>query len=401
MTHTQRERERGSGCIKKRGAMDRPKKTLGVAGKRKTDRRAKTAKKNSSAPPAAARQLRRRDFNFNRNAHGARADRGAGDLRGPVVTHSGGDASRDSANDRRCVAFKNRDEGRVQKTTKHNPQRGSGAAGDNRNSGAATQRPSGASSAAQRRKVLRAKGDDAVLDHFRTKLSASTFRLLNEQIYSSTVAFAAQLLRDPSTYADYHNGYRQQLEQWPMKPTQVILDALLGDKRGRFLANKSKSMPGYIPTSWVIADMGCGDAQIAQSLRPKGYTVHSFDFCAVNEHVTVANAASVPLEKNSVDICIFSLSLMSTDYIKCLYEAFRVLKPRRLLKIVEVRSRIPHPRRFSDLVESIGFRLDYQDTVGDYFVAFDFLKCDGQEEANRELRHDPEEVLVASLYKKR
>ncbi|KEG12251.1 putative methyltransferase [Trypanosoma grayi] len=322
-------------------------------------------------------------------------------LKGPVVSHTSGDASRDSANDRRHIPFKNKHEERAYKKEKRIPRYAPSPAGEGPGHGPSAQRPRSASSAAQRRAILKVKNDDDVLEHFRTKLSASTFRLLNEQIYNSTVAFASQLLRDPSTYADYHNGYRQQLHQWPMKPTQVIVEALLGDRRGRFLANKAKSMPGYIPTSWVIADMGCGDAQIAQALQPKGYTVHSFDFCAVNEHVTVANAANVPLESNSVDICIFSLSLMSTDYVECLYEAFRVLKPKRLLKIVEVRSRIPYPRRFSDLVESIGFELDYSDTVGDYFVSYDFLKRDGQVKANRQLRCDPQEVLVASLYKKR
>ncbi|RNF23174.1 putative methyltransferase [Trypanosoma conorhini] len=324
-------------------------------------------------------------------------------LKGPVVAHASGNASRDSANDRQQIPFKSKLEERAYKRAKRIPRyapapggNGSGGSGS-----AVAKRPSGASSAAQRRAILRAKGDDAVLEHFRTKLSSSTFRLLNEQIYNSTVAFASQLLRDPSTYADYHNGYRQQLEQWPLKPSQVIVEALLGDRRGRFLANKAKSMPGYIPTSWVIADMGCGDAQVAQAMRPKGYTVHSFDFCAVNEYVTVANATSVPLDDNSVDICIFSLSLMSTDYVECLYEAFRVLKPKRLLKIVEVRSRIPHPKRFSELVENIGFDLDYHDTVGDYFVAYDFLKREGQTKANRGVKYDPQEVLVASLYKKR
>nr|CCC89299.1 unnamed protein product [Trypanosoma congolense IL3000] len=160
-------------------------------------------------------------------------------------------------------------------------------------------------------------------------------------------------------------------------------------------------MPGHIPPSWVIADMGCGDALIAQTLKPKGYTVHSFDLHAVNEHVTVANIARVPLEKNSVDICVFSLSLMSTDYIKCLYEAFRILKPKRLLKIVEVRSRVPNPGRFAKLVENIGFSLDFHDTVGDYFVAYDFIKVGGQSHPNREQIYDPQEVLVPSLYKKR
>ncbi|CAD2215274.1 ribosomal rRNA-processing protein 8 [Angomonas deanei] len=186
-----------------------------------------------------------------------------------------------------------------------------------------------------------------------------------------------------------------------MNPNKIIVEALTGDRRGKFLGNKGKTMPGHIPQTWVVADMGCGEAQIAAELQPKGYTVHSFDFCALNDRVTVADATNVPLEDASVDICVFSLSLMATDYEKSLFEAFRILKPNRLLKIVEVRSRIPHPRRFAEMVESIGFTLDYQDVAGDYFVVFDFTKNEKQAVANRELSQEPGEVLLPSLYKKR
>ncbi|CAJ16052.1 ribosomal RNA-processing protein 8, putative [Trypanosoma equiperdum] len=365
----------------------------GIFGDPRKKGRTATDKYSKKEPPQSK--------NRTETSSAAKVSKKAGALYGPVVVHSSGCASRDSANDRRGIPFKNKHEEREYKKAKHIPKYAPNPTGGKGENGEPTPRPSGASSAAQRRAIRRVRDDDSVLEHFRTKLSASTFRLLNEQIYNSPISSVAELLRDPSTYADYHNGYRQQIQQWPIKPYDVILQALLEDRRGRFVANKAKSMPGYIPSSWVIADMGCGDAQVAQALCPKGYTVHSFDLHAMNEYVTVANIAHVPLEKKSVDICIFSLSLMSTDYIKCLYEAFRILKPKRLLKIVEVRSRVPHPRRFAELVEGIGFTLDYHDTVGDYFVAYDFIKLDGQESANQHPKYDPQEVLVPSLYKKR
>uniref|UniRef100_A0A0A9W4T6 Ribosomal RNA-processing protein 8 n=1 Tax=Lygus hesperus TaxID=30085 RepID=A0A0A9W4T6_LYGHE len=147
--------------------------------------------------------------------------------------------------------------------------------------------------------------------------------------------------------------------------------------------------------------MGCGDAQIARALTPKGYTVHSFDLTAVNQFVTVANIAAVPLPAESVDVCVFSLSLMATDYEQSLFESFRVLKPHRLLKIIDVRSRLPFPNKFAEMVCDIGFMLDFTDVVGDYFVAFDFIKKDGMTEANKNLRHVPGQMLVPSMYKKR
>ncbi|CCW67210.1 unnamed protein product [Phytomonas sp. Hart1] len=356
-------------------------------------------------------------------------------LKGPVVSYGEGPSVtgvRDSANNRRNVPFRNKFEERQYRkkhpqpnpahagrdgaggnanrpTRASDPKRARGEAGGARppqgstptnGSASARKGSANASSAAQRRRVIRHKADDDLLDHFRQQLNASTFRLLNEQIYGAPTAFAGQLLRDSETFRDYHTGYRQQLAQWPINPNHLILEALLGDRRGRFLLNRGKCMPGTIPSSWVVADMGCGEAELAAKLQTKGYTVHSFDFCALNEMVTIADTTKVPLASNSVDVCVFSLSLMATDYENNLFEAFRILKSNRLLKVVEVRSRIPSAKRFAEMVESIGFTLDFQDVVGDYFVAFDFLKGN-QEEANQNLSHIPSEVLLPSLYKKR
>ncbi|KAG5506413.1 hypothetical protein JKF63_05916 [Porcisia hertigi] len=318
-------------------------------------------------------------------------------LKGPVVKHGDFMASRDSANNRKNVPFSSKVEEKTYRKEHRVPKYHNILDPERPNSAKAA----GASSAAQRRRVLRQKGDEDLLDHFRERLNASAFRLLNEQVYNAPTTLASRLLRDESTFRDYHTGYHQQLVQWPLNPCTLMVESLLGDRRGRFLANKGKSMPGHIPPSWVVADMGCGDAQVAAALKPKGYTVHSFDFFALNSFVTVADTTKVPLTNNSVDVCIFSLSLMATDYIKSLFEAFRILKPKRLLKIIEVRSRVPFPRKFTELVEDIGFDLDYSDVAGDYFVAFDFIKRDGQTAANTQLRHEPSDVLVPSLYKKR
>ncbi|CAG9573118.1 conserved hypothetical protein [Leishmania major strain Friedlin] len=318
-------------------------------------------------------------------------------LKGPVVSHGDFMASRDSANNRKNVPFSSKMEEKVYRKEHRVPKYNSIVDPERQNLAKAA----GASSAAQRRRVLRQKGGDDLLDHFRERLNASTFRLLNEQVYNAPTTLASRLLREEATFRDYHTGYHQQLMQWPINPNKLIVESLLGDRRGRFLANKGKSMPGHIPPSWVVADMGCGEAQIAAALKPKGYTVHSFDFFALNSLVTVADTTKVPLADNHVDVCVFSLSLMATDYVKSLFEAFRVLKPKRLLKIIEVRSRVPFPRKFAELVEDIGFDVDYSDVAGDYFVAFDFIKKDGQAAANTQLRHEPGDVLVPSLYKKR
>ena len=44
------------------------------------------------------------------------------------------------------------------------------------------------------------------------------------------------------------------------------------------------------PSAWIVADMGCGAAELATRVKQ---TVHSFDLVALNERVTVANIAKV------------------------------------------------------------------------------------------------------------
>jgi ribosomal RNA-processing protein 8 len=250
-----------------------------------------------------------------------------------------------------------------------------------------------------RRRVL--DSGDALIEQFKQQLSGGTFRMLNEQIYTTPSQFAGQLLRDRSTYDEYHTGYRRQVAMWPSNPVDVILDSMKKDRRGRFIQNKSKHLEGHIPTGWVIADLGCGDAAIAKSLDGAN-KVHSFDFCAANELVTPCDMAALPLEKESVDIAIFSLSLMSTNYLDYVYEAHRILRPNKLLKIAEVRSRLPDPERFALLIESIGFKLDWWGIIDGYFCVFDFVRTEG--DPNREPfspDFDPCTLLTPCLYKRR
>lgn len=392
-------------------------------------------------------------------------------LKGPVVDYGYGESGdRDVANDRKGVPFRNQRDAKAYQMQQHRGTkeiRGADASPRNSvvglNGAAAAHRSSLASSQAQRRRVLRRKGGEDLLSHFKAQLSASTFRLLNEELYNSSTAYGAQLLREEGTFRDYHTGYRQQLAQWPVNPNRIIVESLQQHKRGHFSSSlaclsgsgmkegggvgggdnggskgrsdgkgahkrhnhdddnedeedkggNGKGSQGVapqenrpskrgIPKNWVIADMGCGEAQIAEALLPHGYTVHSFDLYALNDRVTVADTSKVPLEDSSVDVCVFSLSLMATDYEKSVLEALRILKPKGLLKIIEVRSRIPSPQRFGECIASMGCVLEGQEVVGDYFVAFDFTKQDrGTSAPPTSFSHPPGRVLLPSMYKKR
>lgn len=86
----------------------------------------------------------------------------------------------------------------------------------------------------------------------------------------------------------------------------------------------------------MIVDLGCGDAALARSLIPSGFVVHSYDLIAANPFVVAADVCDkLPLpgaegtghEGQVVDVVVCSLSLMNTNWLKCVREARRVLKP--------------------------------------------------------------------------
>eukprot|EP01084_Bolivina_argentea_P017092 31921_1 len=116
--------------------------------------------------------------------------------------------------------------------------------------------------------------------------------------------------------------------------------------------------------TFLVADFGCGDAKIAKYFD-KNYNkqkntnmkvnVKSFDLISLNKYVIACNISNVPLSNESVDIVIFCLSLMGTNFHEYLIEANRVLKPNGLLKIVEVRSRFYGINKFEKFLNRTGF----------------------------------------------
>ena len=126
----------------------------------------------------------------------------------------------------------------------------------------------------------------------------------------------------------------------------------------------------------VIADFGCGDAKIAQTLQN---AVFSFDLVKHNEHVIVANSSKVPLGDKSVDIAVFCLSLMGTDFKDFIREARRVLRSKGRLIIAEVSSRVPDISQFAQGIEELGFAVLEQNEPNSYFIELVFKKTKPKE----------------------
>lgn len=169
---------------------------------------------------------------------------------------------------------------------------------------------------------------------FKARLTGSRFRILNEELYTTTSAESYdRFSKNPELFEQYHEGFRYQVESWPVNPVDVIV---------KWCSNQYQQAP------CVVADFGCGDAQLAKDLlriKRKGepvFTVHSFDLISPNELVTACDMAHVPLKNKSVDVCVFCLSLMGTNLADFIREAHRVLKDSGKVKIAEVRSRIEY-----------------------------------------------------------
>lgn len=83
---------------------------------------------------------------------------------------------------------------------------------------------------------------------------------------------------DPNAFEAYHLGYRGQIERWPVKPVDLAIQFV-----------KSR------PKGDKVADLGCGEAKLASSVSHK---VYSYDMKALNNRVTIADMANLPLEVN-------------------------------------------------------------------------------------------------------
>jgi len=141
---------------------------------------------------------------------------------------------------------------------------------------------------------------------FSKKLNGARFRLINEDLYTSSGSDAfAKFQAEPELFDVYHEGFREQASHWPENPLDKLIEWIRKKHSGA-----------------SIADMGCGDAVLASSLSATN-KVYSFDLVSKNNHVIAADIANVPLQSNSVDIVVFCLSLMGSNIPDFLNEAYR------------------------------------------------------------------------------
>ncbi|KPM38901.1 hypothetical protein AK830_g7688 [Neonectria ditissima] len=239
----------------------------------------------------------------------------------------------------------------------------------------------------------------------REKLVSARFRHLNETLYTRPSEEAYQLFAEsPEMFGEYHEGFRRQVKVWPENPVDSFLKDIRA--RGRVRA-PGKQRPGAPPLSLArtvlprttqhctIADLGCGDARLAEALKADGkklrITVKSFDLQSPSPLVTKADIANLPLEDGSINVAVFCLALMGTNWVDFVEEAYRILHWKGELWVAEIKSRFgPIRRKNAPVNHSVGNRKKVQRGKGkgtgdDVDNTEDLaVEVDGQDDRRRE-----------------
>lgn len=173
----------------------------------------------------------------------------------------------------------------------------------------------------------------------RQKLVSSRFRHLNETLYTTPSEQALELFSsNPELFNEYHAGFSRQVqESWPSNPVDGYIKTVrsrggVSDKKKPDKKPNQKGLP--LPRrpngACTIVDLGCGDAQFARALTPSADKLKlkflSYDLHAANEYITKADITNLPLKDGSADIAVFCLSLMGTNWVSFVEEAWRVLR---------------------------------------------------------------------------
>ena len=85
------------------------------------------------------------------------------------------------------------------------------------------------------------------------------------------------------------------------------------------------------------------------------HVVHSFDHVSINDDVVACDMANIPLDDETLDLAVFSLSLMGANFTDYLREAHRTLKIDGQLHVFESTSRFSDRDAFIRDLKQLGF----------------------------------------------
>ena len=161
-----------------------------------------------------------------------------------------------------------------------------------------------------------------------------------------------RMQRDPQEWIQYHRQLDENRKLWTVDPLDAIIARL-------------KTMSPRLK----IGDFGCGTAKIMEEFGAD--RVISFDHIAINDKVIECDIRSVSkyVDDNSLDVVIFSLSLMGKNWQEYIVEAKRCLSTRGSLFIAVTTKELDEGRRLHSLpnvLKDNGFVIDTIEERGDF-----------------------------------
>ncbi len=144
------------------------------------------------------------------------------------------------------------------------------------------------------------------------------------------------LQENPEEWQHYHTLYREARATWTTVPYEEMI---------RWLQQRE---------GLEVGDFGCGEAKLAEAVTDR-HVVHSFDHVAISDDVVACDMANVPLDDETLDVAVFSLSLMGANFTDYLREAHRTLKIDGWLHIFESTSRFSDRDSFVRDLKQLGF----------------------------------------------
>ena len=165
------------------------------------------------------------------------------------------------------------------------------------------------------------KEKDKTDKRHRTK---SNMSVLHQRYKSMNSANLHQEFHDNPT--SWHNYHAISETNWQSFPEDQIPRSRIIEKLN---SNKTKRTK-------LVVDMGCGKADISEHFKADTrFQFINYDHIACNETVEVCDISSVPLEDNSVEICILSMAMWGHNCREYITEAYRILETNGTLYIIE------------------------------------------------------------------
>ena len=159
-------------------------------------------------------------------------------------------------------------------------------------------------------KQKRIKSEISVLHQlYKTMNSSNLYKKFNEN--------------DKQLWREYHEISEENEKSFPEDeiPRNRIIQELLKIKTKR---------------TKLIVDMGCGKAQIAKYFNnDQRFKFINYDHVSCDNNIQSCDISSMPLEDNSVEICLLSLAMWGSNCHDYLMEAYRVLESGGKLYIIE------------------------------------------------------------------